>query len=610
MAPKKRTSDRSQKAPAPSRAKKAPPSATPLLDQENAAVPTGTAEFCAEYSQHYRPATDDDRVTDSFVDTSITMSKRVFSITPVLNLLLAADELEGNPFDSWTKLQVLVQKSKNSKNIIWVFNGVYDGWKNGHLTQEMLTWRGLKDALNGRGTVDMLEEPDVVDDVDEALEKEEDETGMGLTPGFFSAVKPPSGGGSMQRYTTVKHLLWCEKSLRDRKHRDKGSVVNQMEKDKDETWRMPLSQKKLLFGPANRVPVGGKPEVEGSDKHGRRRDVDEEPVSEIFEEFNVSHMLDLTCCDGKAAYAAICKRVPYIGIVFTQEHASLLMKRLEYKVFQAMQTAGSPLYEASLAAVLTEDMGQDEDDDANGEDEDEGDDEEKPGKGTKRKANRGGGNGGKGRGKAKSKAKAKAKSKGGKKPKAKATAKGRPKAGMQLGGFKYELHYASEINLKLRNRLKKLYKPRILSGNCMKVKKGAMSDDSIAVSHKAHVDSPKLLRSFLFNSCRNQGLRKGIDVFGAGVPCQPYSAIGKKKGSKDKRANVFKRAAWLVLALLCRAPASPEHEEKARVMGWDPAELHPENMSASELGHALGNAWPLPVSTAIVKELVKCMGWK
>lgn len=32
----------------------------------------------------------------------------------------------------------------------------FDGWKTGYLTPDMVTWRGLKDSLNGKGTVDML----------------------------------------------------------------------------------------------------------------------------------------------------------------------------------------------------------------------------------------------------------------------------------------------------------------------------------------------------------------------------------------------------------------------------------------------------------------------
>ena len=67
------------------------------------------------------------KVTDAFVDTCITLSRRVLSVPSLLNLLLAADE-EGsskNVFNSWTKLQVIVQRSKTSKNVEWCFHSLY-----------------------------------------------------------------------------------------------------------------------------------------------------------------------------------------------------------------------------------------------------------------------------------------------------------------------------------------------------------------------------------------------------------------------------------------------------------------------------------------------------
>lgn len=64
----------------------------------------------------------------------------------------------------------------------------------------------------------------------------------------------------------------------------------------------------------------------------------------------------------------------------------------------------------------------------------------------------------------------------------------------------------SESDKPLRKRLKSLYKPEILSSNCHKFK----------------------------------GIRQLIHIYGSGFPCQPFSAIGKRKGSKDKRSNVAK----------------------------------------------------------------------
>ena len=44
----------------------------------------------------------------------------------------------------------------------------------------------------------------------------------------MSALKPPTG--NMTKVKLYKHVLWCEASLRNRKHRDCGACVNQMEK--------------------------------------------------------------------------------------------------------------------------------------------------------------------------------------------------------------------------------------------------------------------------------------------------------------------------------------------------------------------------------------------
>jgi len=51
-------------------------------------------------------------------------------------------------------------------------------------------------------------------------------------------------------------------------------------------------------------------------------------------------------------------------------------------------------------------------------------------------------------------------------------------------------------------------------------------------------------------------------------------------------------------------------QEKAAIMGWNPAKLDSADLTARELGLALGNAWALPVSMRLVKQLNECMGWQ
>ena len=51
----------------------------------------------------------------------------------------------------------------------------------------------------------------------------------GLQAPILSAIKPPSSE-PMSKVKLVKYLMWDEKSIRERKHRDRGSAINQMER--------------------------------------------------------------------------------------------------------------------------------------------------------------------------------------------------------------------------------------------------------------------------------------------------------------------------------------------------------------------------------------------
>ena len=51
----------------------------------------------------------------------------------------------------------------------------------------------------------------------------------GLQAPILSAIKPPSSE-PMSKVKLVKYLMWDEKSIRERKHRDRGSAIHQMER--------------------------------------------------------------------------------------------------------------------------------------------------------------------------------------------------------------------------------------------------------------------------------------------------------------------------------------------------------------------------------------------
>ncbi|CAE7662360.1 Gyltl1b, partial [Symbiodinium necroappetens] len=97
------------------------------------------------------------KVSDSFVDTALTMGKRVLKDEKLAALLLKADEHpKGSPFDHYTKMQLLIQKGKSEDGIRWAFSSVWDGYLNKWLGTEFLSQRALKGDSFPGGTGALL----------------------------------------------------------------------------------------------------------------------------------------------------------------------------------------------------------------------------------------------------------------------------------------------------------------------------------------------------------------------------------------------------------------------------------------------------------------------
>ena len=58
---------------------------------------------------------------------SVIASSEVLKDQELANLLLAADEDRKNPFNSWSKFQILIQQGKHPEGIKWVFFAVQLG---------------------------------------------------------------------------------------------------------------------------------------------------------------------------------------------------------------------------------------------------------------------------------------------------------------------------------------------------------------------------------------------------------------------------------------------------------------------------------------------------
>ncbi len=134
----------------------------------------------------------------------------------------------------------------------------------------------------------------------------------------------------------------------------------------DACWHMAYSTKKDIFTHANLIPVGGQAEdpTNGDMPVMPREKSTLEPVffhalpSSIYEEmidaFQLKGLLDLSPGPGEAAYAAYSKKISYVGICFGHAHRRHLMEHLEKKIFMAMTTDSSNLYEPRLAIALRE----------------------------------------------------------------------------------------------------------------------------------------------------------------------------------------------------------------------------------------------------------------
>lgn len=132
----------------------------------------------------------------------------------------------------------------------------------------------------------------------------------------------------------------------------------------DVCWHVTYAVKKEIFTPASLIPVGGQAEdpTNGDLPVWPRDKWSVEPVffhalpSSVYEEiisaFQLKGLLDLSPGPGEAAYAAYSKKIPYVGICFGHAHRKHLMDHLEKKIFTAMTTDTSDLYEPRLATAL------------------------------------------------------------------------------------------------------------------------------------------------------------------------------------------------------------------------------------------------------------------
>ena len=144
--------------------------------------------------------------------------------------------------------------------------------------------------------------------------------------------------------------------------------------DQDATWCLKVKDKFSLFGRHGpRIAVGGnaddgdapvddelstapackaKPRDKDSEEPLLFRTVPGRLFDEMLHSVDAVAMIGLAS-DGKAALAALERRLPFFGLTFTVEHTKWLTKRLEGQVFKRFHDTNSKLFKVALVKLLT-----------------------------------------------------------------------------------------------------------------------------------------------------------------------------------------------------------------------------------------------------------------
>lgn len=133
--------------------------------------------------------------------------------------------------------------------------------------------------------------------------------------------------------------------------------------DHPSVWRASWKLKKDIYGKKHIIITGGKTEATGaSGPMQKRNDTTIEPVcwhpmpqelyDDLIQGFYVKLVYDLACLDGMVAWAALCRRVGYVGIVFTEKGADAIYDRIFQLMVVHMAEVGHSRFDPQFAAAI------------------------------------------------------------------------------------------------------------------------------------------------------------------------------------------------------------------------------------------------------------------
>jgi hypothetical protein len=133
--------------------------------------------------------------------------------------------------------------------------------------------------------------------------------------------------------------------------------------DHPSVWRASWKLKKDIYGKKHIILASSKLDISGaSGPMQKRNDTTIEPVcwhpmplelyDDLIQGFYVKLVYDLVCVDGMVAWASLCRRVGYVGIVFTEKGADAIYDRIFQLMVVHMAEVGHVRYDPQFAAAI------------------------------------------------------------------------------------------------------------------------------------------------------------------------------------------------------------------------------------------------------------------
>ena len=125
-----------------------------------------------------------------------------------------------------------------------------------------------------------------------------------------------------------------------------------------------LTRKKEVWAPYRGATIRKNYTTIGNHRYKmqKRNDTTIEPVcwhpmplelyDDLIQGFHVKLVYDLVCVDGMVAWASLCRRVGYVGIVFTEKGADAIYDRIFQLMVVHMAEVGHVRYDPQFAAAI------------------------------------------------------------------------------------------------------------------------------------------------------------------------------------------------------------------------------------------------------------------